>query len=232
MIGYGLYWYCIELIAFGVDKDNISFELEEDAETIALEWNLDQMKVQEIMGYMVNLGLFEDGDGRITCLKLAQRLDDTNAKNPQIKELISRVNSETLGETPNKSGQIRLEVDKNKKSSQDSATALVTQVVEIFNTTKDEYQPNWSKCEALTKSRTTLIKNRIKDVEKRIKNIEGDYSDKNIETWFSLYFVKLSNHQFYSGKPKFNGDTGYKWSIDNLLREKNFVQAIERLNDE
>lgn len=227
MIGYGLYWYCIELIAFGVDKDNISFELEEDAETIALEWNLDQMKVQEIMGYMVNLGLFEDGDGRITCLKLAQRLDDTNAKNPQIKELISRVNSETLGETPNKSGQIRLEVDKNKKSSQDSANALVTQVVAIFNTTKDEHQPNWSKCEALTKSRTTLIKNRIKDVEKRIKE-----TDHTVETWFTAFLVTAANDQFYSGKPKFNGDTGYKWSIDNLLREKNFVQAIERLNDE
>lgn len=107
------------------------------------------------------------------------------------------------------------------------ANALVTQVVEIFNTTKDEYQPNWSKCEALTKSRTTLIKNRIKDVEKRIKD-----TNHTVDTWFTAFLVAAANDQFYSGKPKFNGDTGYKWSIDNLLREKNFVQAIERLNDE
>lgn len=115
----------------------------------------------------------------------------------------------------------------DNKQHIDSANALVTQVVEIFNTTKDEYQPNWSKCEALTKSRTTLIKNRIKDVEKRIKE-----TDHTVETWFTAFLAKAANDQFYSGKPKFNGDTGYKWSIDNLLREKNFVQAIERLNDE
>ncbi len=28
--GYGLYWYCIELIGSKVDKDNITFELEHD----------------------------------------------------------------------------------------------------------------------------------------------------------------------------------------------------------
>jgi hypothetical protein len=35
MQGYGLYWYCLELIAGNVDVDNITFELEHDAEIIA-----------------------------------------------------------------------------------------------------------------------------------------------------------------------------------------------------
>ncbi|MCP3850629.1 MAG: DUF4373 domain-containing protein [Gammaproteobacteria bacterium] len=119
IVGYGLYWYCVELIAESVDKNNITFELEEDAELIALEWNLDQIRVQEIMIDMSNLGLFENDNGQITCLKLAKRLDDTNAKNPQIRQILSKLNgdtpnnSEQLGDTPNNSGQTRL--DKNRK---------------------------------------------------------------------------------------------------------------------
>lgn len=128
IVGYGLYWYCIELIAGLVDKNNITFELEEDAELIALEWGLDQVKVQEIMAFMVNLKLFENNNGQITCLKLAKRLDDTNAKNHQIKNILSKLDknlqnnhesvgetpndSEPVGETQNNSGQNR--IDKNR----------------------------------------------------------------------------------------------------------------------
>lgn len=130
--GYGLYWYCIELIALGVDKTNITFELEEDAETIALEWSLDQLKVQEIMEYMVKLKLFENNAGQITCFKLAKRLDDTNSKNPEIRSILKMLesnNSETLGETPNNSDQIRLDeirLDKTKTEEKKKGTSRFT----------------------------------------------------------------------------------------------------------
>jgi len=110
--GYGLYWYCIELIAQRLNKNNVSFQLEEDAELIGLEWNLDQLKVQEIMQYFVSLNLFSgDNNGRIFCLKLAKRLDDTNAKNPEIRQIISALNnnSEMLGDTPTNSEKLRAE---------------------------------------------------------------------------------------------------------------------------
>jgi len=148
IVGYGMYWYCLELIAGGVSTKNITFELEHDAETIALEWNLDQMKVQEIMGFMVNIGLFEQSDGgRITCLKLAMRLDDSNAKNPQIREIIKnytahkipknsesvgkiRKNSESVGKIPKNSesvGKIPARLDKirldEKKTNKPKAAA-------------------------------------------------------------------------------------------------------------
>ncbi len=140
--GYGLYWYCIEVIALGVDAKNITFELEEDAETIAIEWGLDQLKVQEIMTYMCELGLFEANSGRVTCLKMLSRLDDTNSKNPEIKKILSKVNSsktskkvsdkvedkpkesEQVGETPNDSAQKRLDknrLEENRKDKKISA---------------------------------------------------------------------------------------------------------------
>lgn len=104
--GYGLYWYCIELIAGALDSKNITFELEEDAEIIALEWSLDQLKVQEIMEYMVKIGLFENSNGRISCLKLAKRLDDTNSKNPEIRRILAVLDKVKLGDTPTNSEDI------------------------------------------------------------------------------------------------------------------------------
>lgn len=96
-----MYWYCIELIALGIDAKNITFALEEDAETIAMEWNLDQLKVQEMMKYMVELELFEnDAYGRVTCLKLAKRLDDTNSKNPEIQKVLRGVKAQRVQNAP------------------------------------------------------------------------------------------------------------------------------------
>ncbi len=120
---YGLYWYCLELIAGRVDRNNITFELEEDAETIAMEWNLDQIKVQDMMQYMCDIGLFSSNSGVISCLKLAKRLDDTNAKNPEIKLILSRLNpnhSESVGDTPSDSEKLLTDetrLDKNIKES-------------------------------------------------------------------------------------------------------------------
>lgn len=106
IVGYGLYWYCIELIAMGVDRNNLTFELEEDSETIAMEWNLDQLKVQEMVQYMVHLNLFENNSGRITCLKLARRLDETTSKNPDIKRVLAKLANQTGQDSePKKSGE-------------------------------------------------------------------------------------------------------------------------------
>lgn len=78
--GYGIFWYCLELIARNVDKNNLTFELEHDAELIAEDFKLNAEFVQEMMTYMVNLGLFENQDGVITCLKMSTRTDEYTQK--------------------------------------------------------------------------------------------------------------------------------------------------------
>jgi hypothetical protein len=87
--GYGLYWYCIELIAGKVDPDNITFELEHDARIIARNVGSTPQKVEEMMRYFVKTGLFEDSDGVITCLKIGRRLDQSMTSNKQMREIIS-----------------------------------------------------------------------------------------------------------------------------------------------
>lgn len=91
MAGYGLYWYCLELIAMGVEANKLTFELEHDAEIIAHDTGINYAVVQEMMVYMCDLGLFENTDGRITCLKMASRLDQSMTSNPAMRKVISGI---------------------------------------------------------------------------------------------------------------------------------------------
>lgn len=86
--GYGLYWYCLELIAGDISNNNLSFQLEHDAELIGHAVGMHQDKVQEIMSYMVQIGLFENSEGVITCLKMLKRLDSSMTSSKQMRELI------------------------------------------------------------------------------------------------------------------------------------------------
>lgn len=87
--GYALYWLCLELIAGPIDKHNINFELEHDAEILAHRLRMDSVRVEEIMRYMGEIRLFEiePTTQRITCLKLARRIENSIIKNPELKQI-------------------------------------------------------------------------------------------------------------------------------------------------
>lgn len=78
--GYGLYWYCLELIACKVEQNSLTFDLEHDAEILAFDLGIHIDEVNEMMTYMVDLELFESSHGVITCLKLAKRADEYTVK--------------------------------------------------------------------------------------------------------------------------------------------------------
>lgn len=90
--GYGLYWYCLELIGSKVDKDKLTFELEHDARVIARNVGSSAQRVEEMMKYFVNQGLFECVDNTITCLAMAKRLDKSMTSNPEMRRLIANLN--------------------------------------------------------------------------------------------------------------------------------------------
>jgi len=94
--GYAVYWYCLELIAGKVSAEDLTFELEHDAELIAHSLRIDSARVQEIMGFMVGLGLFEESEGRITCLKIARHLDERFARSDALKAIIREAKARTL----------------------------------------------------------------------------------------------------------------------------------------
>lgn len=86
--GYGLYWYCIELIAGKVEVGSLTFQLEHDARIIARNTGSTPAKVEELMRYFIKQGLFEDSEGVITCMKLARRLDKSMTSNPAMRVAI------------------------------------------------------------------------------------------------------------------------------------------------
>jgi hypothetical protein len=81
-----------------VSETNVSFVLEHDAEIIAdnLKIKGDMGisaidKVNNIMKTIIELGLFEESNNRISCLKIAKRLDKSMTSNKQMRELISKM---------------------------------------------------------------------------------------------------------------------------------------------
>jgi len=122
--GYGLYWYCIELIAGKVDAENLTFSLEHDSRIIARNTGSTPQKVTEMMTRFVDLGLFQDNGGLITCLRLAKRLDKSMTSNPEMRLAIDnmRKNHDSIRTQSGKVMQDknRLEekrVDKNRKDN-------------------------------------------------------------------------------------------------------------------
>jgi len=92
--GYAIYWYCLELIASDLgESKQITFELCHDAEVIGHNLKIDQIRVEEIMRYMVDIGLFDEASGTITCLKLAKYLDKKTTRNKTIHAIIDAANS-------------------------------------------------------------------------------------------------------------------------------------------
>lgn len=99
--GYALYWLCIELIAAPIDKENITFELEHDAEILAYRLKMDQLRVEEIMRYMISLELFEISEttSKITCLKLALIIENSLVKSPELMRIKAQLRGDETIQT-------------------------------------------------------------------------------------------------------------------------------------
>jgi len=119
--GYAIYWYCLELIAGDLgERDLVTFELKHDAEVVGFNLNIDTLKVEEIMKYMVNLGLFEQSGTTITCLKLAKYLDKKSTRNETIHKIIDAATvSATVADI---TGQLRTLTDCPRPSPLDTDT--------------------------------------------------------------------------------------------------------------
>ena len=125
--GYGIYWYCLELIARNVEKHNLTFELEHDAELIADDFKLSADLVQHIMSYMVELELFENTCGIISCLKMANRTDEYTQKLLLNMKKSSNIVGIVSGESPIKSElreENRIEENRREQTNPTASGAI------------------------------------------------------------------------------------------------------------
>lgn len=127
--GYGLYWYCLELIAADVDQNKLTFELEHDAEIISFDTGIHYERVNEMMAYMVNLKLFESNNGVLSCLKLANRLDKSMTSNPAMRKMLGdiRLNHDAVMTQSAEPMQDKTRLDKTKQDKDMSTSSPVNQ---------------------------------------------------------------------------------------------------------
>ena len=100
MEGYGLYWYCIELIVGNISESKLTFELEHDAEIIAHLTGIHYERVQ-----------------KITCLKILSRLDKSMTSNGKFRNLIAEAkkNHDPVMTNPDLVMQDKIRLDKTRR---------------------------------------------------------------------------------------------------------------------
>lgn len=119
MTGYGLYFYCLELITDSISSSNLTFQLEDDAEVISHETGIHQEDIENMMRYMVELGLFEESNGIITCYKLAKRLDQSMTSNKAFRAKLKKVNHDTvMTPSENSHDTIMSRIEENRREEE------------------------------------------------------------------------------------------------------------------
>lgn len=157
--GYGLYWYCLELVAQNVSSDNLTFELKHDARIIGRNIGMPANRVEEIMKAFISNDLFSASEGRIQCLKLAQRCDDFTAKAVR-RNGVKSLSIQQVGVSPSESDFVPLEeeerskkIEERSKKIEEDAKAVLSKMNEVLS----------SKYKASTKSHIQFINGRLSD---------------------------------------------------------------------
>lgn len=214
--GYGLYWYCIELIVGKVAPDNINFQLKHDARIIARNTGSTPQKVEEMMKRFVDVGLFENKGGMITCLKVAKRLMTSSTSNVQMRSMIQNIKSNQIVEEPSRhrhdgimtlSCQIE-EIDKKDKIRLDKKEKPSTSILD------DGFEEFWNlypKKVGKTLAQTSWKKSKVKidDVLKTLQwQIESELWQKqsgqyipNPATYLNQGRWKDEPSQQFNGSP-------------------------------
>ena len=195
--GYAIYWFCLEAIAHDIDKDNLTFNLKEDAETIGFELTIQEKRVEEIMTYMVNVGLFESSNNTITCLKLAERLDKSMTNSPKMRAWLDDKSNDKVSQSvmtlsdnvstcaeldKNRIDNNRIEEKTSNKSSNDDDIKFLTAITNHWN----EIMTTQPRINLLDKTKATQT--RIKSVKKILK----DYPNYSDAEYFQGYFYRLA----------------------------------------
>ncbi len=100
-LGYAIYFHCLELISAEVSESNLTFELDHDAEIIASNLFVEGTAgksgiqvVEEVMRTIIELGLFNESNGHIFCMKLLKRINLSMTSNPSFRVAIGKKKEE------------------------------------------------------------------------------------------------------------------------------------------
>lgn len=221
--GYGLYWYCIENIVQNLEP-KLTFELEQDSEILAHIGQMDSRAVEDAMLYMVNLGLFSESDGVLSCHKILHHLGDNLTRNTELKSLIRAAKHMAVSGTV--SDSLRLSQQEERKGEekrgeeidQDTVVTLpkgnpipVSKIVDLYH----QKLPTLSRVQKMTSAREGNIKQRWREDLKELGHWEN-------------FFEYVSQSDFLMGR--IEGRNGGKPFIANLewiTKAANYTKILE-----
>lgn len=215
MEGYGLYWYCLELIASGVDKHRLTFELEHDSEIIAYDTGIHREVVEEMMRHFVDLNLFENSSGTITCLKMANRTDEYISKllRTNSGQTPERIGNESEKIPPNRTEQNRTEERREEQAGGADAPSAPScphqAIIDLYH----ETCPALRKVGDWTPERQKLLRSRWREKPER-QSLE----------WWRGYFERVAGSDFLCGRTE-NSD--FTADLEWLVRPKNMPKVLE-----
>lgn len=230
--GYGLYWHCLELIAGGVDKENVTFELEHDARIIARNVGSTAQKVEEMMRYFVEIDLFESCQGKISCLKMAKRLDKSMTSNPEMRILIDKIrgkNHDAIMISHDSSmikpdlvmqDKIRLE-DNREKDLVDSGESPVAKndfLLELFGKFWQHYKYKQGKQAAIKSFRKFMAKmpeGKCRFWMNLMLAYYMDCQDKGVLGYEKLHAATYINNKRWEDNPDFMAQFKQQWIEDH-----------------
>lgn len=227
MEGYGLYWYCLEIIAGNVDQYNVTFELEHDAEIISFDTGLHRDQVQEMMTFMIELGLFENSNGIVTCLKMAKRLDQSMTSNQELRKVIDKVKKNhdciMIKSEQRRREEKRIEEIKEVRDFSDEKITPpprdlipLQQIIDLYH----EILPELPKVAKLTAKRKGQIQQRWRE------DIPSLNQWKNFFNFVRQNDFLMGRCQGRDGRPPFRADIEWLTNSTNFTKiaEKKYVQ--------
>jgi hypothetical protein len=232
--GYGLYWYCLELIVGKIDVDNITFELEHDARIIARNTGSTSQKVEEMMRYFVAQGLFEaNSGGNVTCLKLAKRLDKSMTSNSKMRELIDKIRGKNHDEVMishdksmiNHDGvmQDKIRIDKKRVNTIDDSTESPVQEKDdflpaLFDKFWVHYPTKQGKQKAMVKFKS-FLKGKSEGQARFWMNLMLAYymdcRDRQVVGYDSLHAATYIHNKRWEDNPEFMQNFKEEWLAEN-----------------
>ena len=211
--GYGLYWYCIELIAQRVNGDNLTFELEHDCRIIARNTGSTPQKVEQMMKSFISLGLLNADNGHVFCLKLASRCDDFTAKAVR-RNGVKTITNQSVGVSPTNSVFVPLEEEEEvRRRSKKNISNIHQQIADSWN---DIFENELSAVSKVTAKRKSAINGCINEM----KGTDHDFS--KLETWTKL-FTYAKGIPFLMG----DNDRGWTMSFDFITTKSKLIKLIE-----
>lgn len=238
--GYAIYWYCLELIAGDLgESEEITFELKHDAEVIGFNLKIDQIRVEEIMKYMVSIDLFGQANGVVSCIKLAKYLDKKNTRNQSIHRIIDQ--SKTGNEddenvadkshfVADKSGQSVTNPARGEESRlEENITSIDTNVSIARNEDHIPDAPHREVISLYAKHLPMGIQPKSWDGARAaaLKIRWREKKERQDLSWWNRFFAYVAKSDFLTGRVTPKNGKPFEIDLPWILKKENFDKIID-----